>query len=104
MNESRPAPTVLGYAGPSAERVMQPRALSTGRWMAAAWFAGMMLSGVASDRIKFPLEKKVAFTIAWAIVLVLFCFVGTGAWARVGRALRFAFWSSMLLVVMWFWN
>ena len=104
---ARPPREVLDYAKPQpwkAEATSERLTLVICA-LAAALFVAMGLAGVASDRVRIPLPKKVALTVAAAIVsaLVLRLRFGrpTGCTTMVTLYLLFV---GMMVVTLWFWN
>ena len=102
-----PPPGILDYSKPRPRKV----AVTSDRLtlviclLAFGLFVAMGLAGVSSDRIRIPLPKKVALTVAAAIVSAVVLRVGfgrpTGCITLVTLYLLFV---GSMMVSLWFWN
>lgn len=107
MDSNHPGPPVIDYRSPptSEDVPLTPAAARRRRivWaMAVAWWSGIALSGVGSDHVRLPVAKKVAFTVAAAIVGGLLLTVPDRY--RFGCAATFLIVAAWVLLMAWTWN
>jgi hypothetical protein len=96
-------PPPLPYQSPTTPTPPTPRAIYVRRAvhiMAALWPIVAMMAGVASDRVRIPLPKKIAISASAAIILALLFCVPT----KHGWIVAFACFATLEVCVMWFWN
>jgi len=72
-------------------------------FMAWAWFANCLMSGISGDRTYIPYEKRLAISGSGAVIAALLWLTASRR-DKWGWALTFQIVAMMEVAVMWFWN
>jgi hypothetical protein len=107
MDADRP-PEVLDYASDAQTRgsnAASARVTRTACVLAAGLLFAFGAAGVASDRIRIPVPKKIALTVAAITVSALLLRVRAGRSYGCGLLIvLYLLYVAASLVSLWFWN
>lgn len=98
-------PRILDYARPGLLPRRPAKYLGVTIALAVGLQIAISVAGVSSDRIRIPLAKKIALTLAAAVIITLITrAVHRRRFGCAVLALLYALWTAMNIAVMWFWN